>query len=36
MAHRERIDEDDPMDMKGEVKKISIKKWKNVTTKKKR
>ena len=36
MAHRERIDEDDPMDMKGEVKKISIKKQKNVTTKKKR
>lgn len=36
MAHRERIDEDDPMDMKGEVKKISIKKRKNVTTKKKR
>ena len=35
MAHRERIDEDDPMDMKGEVKKISIKK-RNVTTKKKR
>lgn len=36
MPHRERIDEDDPMDMKGEVKKISIKKRKNVTTKKKR
>lgn len=36
MVYRERIDEDDFMDMKGEVKKISIKKRKNVIIKKKR